>query len=344
MVRYTHPEMFYLLIPFISVSIWYVMSGRNLRQQMEFLGTEQVQILLLNRVKLSRAKLRSYLLILGILFIILASVGPQIGTKLTQLNRKGVDVIIILDTSTSMDAIDVSPSRIEKAKHELSRFMNGLDGDRVGVIVFAGSAHLHCPLTSDYSAARLFLNSVDTKIIATQGTDMAAALELAMENIPQEDETYKVIVLVSDGEDHQGRVMKLAEDAKKRGIIVHTMGVGTATGGPILILDVSGKRKDFKKDRKGNIVTSKLNGTTLNDIAFKTGGKYIRVENQSNAIAPIIHEISEMESRELKSHAFSQYEDRFQVFLIIALILFLIEFFLSTRTKEEMVWEGRFSK
>jgi Ca-activated chloride channel family protein len=107
---------------------------------------------------------------------------------------------------------------------------------------------------------------------------------------------------------------------------------------------VSGKRKDFKKNREGNIVTSKLNGTTLNDIAFKTGGKYIRVENQSNAIAPIIHEISEMESRELKSHVFSQYEDRFQVFLIIALILFLIEFFLSTRTKEEMVWEGRFSK
>jgi len=271
-------------------------------------------------------------------------VGPQIGTKLTQLNRKGVDVIIALDTSTSMDAIDVSPSRIEKAKHELSRFMNGLDGDRVGLIVFAGSAHLHCPLTSDYSAARLFLNSVDSKIIATQGTDMAAALELAMENIPEEDETYKVIVLVSDGEDHQGRVMKLVEDAKKRGIIIHTMGVGTATGGPIPILDVSGKRKDFKKDRNGNIVTSKLNGATLSDIAFKTGGKYIRVENQSNAIAPIIHEISEMESRELKSHVFSQYEDRFQVFLIIALLLFLAEFFISTRTKEEMVSECRFSK
>ncbi|MBT5956748.1 MAG: VWA domain-containing protein, partial [Candidatus Marinimicrobia bacterium] len=216
MVRYTHPEMFYLLIPFVLVIIWYAISGRKLHQQMESLGTEQVRKFLLNRVKLSRVKLRSRLLILGILFIILASVGPQIGTKLTQLNRKGVDVIIALDTSTSMDAIDVSPSRIEKAKHELSRFMNGLDGDRVGLIVFAGSAHLHCPLTSDYSAARLFLNSVDSKIIATQGTDMAAALELAMENIPEADETYKVIVLVSDGEDHQGRVMKLAEDAKKR--------------------------------------------------------------------------------------------------------------------------------
>ena len=173
---------------------------------------------------------------------------------------------------------------------------------------------------------------------------MAVALELAMKNIPEEDETYKVIVLVSDGEDHQGRVMALAEDAKKRGIIVHTMGVGTATGGPIPILDENGKRKDFKKDIAGNIVTSKLNGATLNDIAFKTGGKYIRVENQSNAISPIIHEISEMENRELKSHIFSQYEDRFQIFLIIALILFLIEFFISTRTKEEMVWEGRFSK
>lgn len=344
MVRFTHPEMFYLLIPFVLVSLWYAISGRNLRAKMESLGTEQVRKFLLNRVKFSRVKLRSYLLILGILFIILASVGPQIGTKLTQLNRKGVDVIIALDTSTSMDAIDVSPSRIEKAKHELSRFINVLDGDRVGLIVFAGSAHLHCPLTSDYSAARLFLNSVDSKIISTQGTDMAAALELAMENIPEEDERYKVIVLVSDGEDHQGRVMKLADDANKRGIVIHTVGVGTSTGGPIPILDVKGNRKDFKKDRSGKIVTSKLNGTTLNDIAFKTDGKYIRVENQSNAIMPIINEISDMESRELKSHVFSQYEDRFQIFLIIALILFLVEFFLSTRTTEEMVWEGRFSK
>ena len=167
MVRFTHPEMFYLLIPFVLVSVWYAISGRNLRAKMESLGTEQVRKFLLNRVKFSRVKLRSYLLISGILFIILASAGPQIGTKLTQLNRKGVDVIIALDTSTSMDAIDVSPSRIEKAKHELSRFINVLDGDRVGLIVFAGSAHLHCPLTSDYSAARLFLNSVVSKIIAT---------------------------------------------------------------------------------------------------------------------------------------------------------------------------------
>ena len=344
MVRYTHPEMFYLLIPFVLVIIWYAISGRKLRKKMEALGTEEIRMFLLNRVKLSRVQLRSRLLILGILFIILASVGPQIGTKMTQLNRRGVDVIIALDTSTSMDAIDISPSRIEKAKHELSRFINGLDGDRVGIIVFAGSAHLHCPLTSDYSAARLFLNTIDSKIIATQGTDMAAVLELAMENISEEEETYKVIVLVSDGEDHQGRVMELAEDAKKRGVIVHTIGVGTAMGGPIPILDVSGKRKDFKKDRKGNIVTSKLNGATLSEIAFKTGGKYIRVENQSNAITPIIDEISEMENRELKSHVFSQYEDRFQVFLIISLILFLVEFLLSTRTKEEMMWEGRFTK
>ena len=194
MVRYTHPQMFYLLIPFVLVIFWYALSGQKLRKQMELLGTEQVRKFLLNRVKLGRVRLRSRLLILGILFIILASVGPQIGIKLTQLNRKGVDVIIALDTSTSMDAIDVSPSRIEKAKHELSRFMNGLDGDRVGLIVFAGSAHLHCPLTSDYSAARLFLNSVDSKIIATQGTDMASALELAMESVIRG--TYRHIAVV----------------------------------------------------------------------------------------------------------------------------------------------------
>jgi len=344
MVKYTHPEMFFLFIPFFLIIIWYIVSGIKLKQKIETLGSTEVRNFLLNRVRFNKVKLKSQLLFFAILFFILASLGPQIGTKLTQLNRKGVDVFIALDTSTSMDAIDIIPSRIEKAKHELSRFINVLDGDRVGLIVFAGSSHLHCPLTLDYSAAKLFLSTIDSKIISTQGTDMALALELALENIPDKDETFKVVILVSDGEDHQGRIMTLTEQAKTRGIIIHTLGIGTSTGGPIPILDDNGDRKDFKKDLNGNIVTSKLNGSTLNDIAFQTGGKYIKIENQTNAINPIINEISKMEERELQSHVFSQFEDRFQIFLIIGLIIFLLEFIISTRRKNEALWEGRFSR
>ena len=344
MVRYTHPEMFYLFIPLTLVLIWYAYQGRKLRMGLEALGTSSVKKFLLNRVKHSSIRLRSRLIILGIIFILLASVGPQIGMILTQLTRQGVDIFILLDTSTSMNAVDVKPSRMEKAKYELGRLLNNLEGDRAGLIAFAGSAHLHCPLTEDYSASRLFLNMMDTDLITTQGTDLAAAIQLALDHVEEDDEKFKVFVLVSDGEDHQGEVITLAEQARDLGIIIHTLGVGTPAGGPIPIYDDKGNRIEFKKNRNGQVVTSTLNESTLDEIARITGGIYIRVENQVNAITPLLKEIDQMEKRELKSHVFSQYEDRYQIFLIIALLLFLTEFLIPTRTKNEMVWEGRFTR
>ncbi len=344
MVRYTHPEMYYLFIPLTLVLIWYAYQGRKLRIGLEALGTSSVKKFLLNRVKHSSIRLRSRLIILGIIFIILASVGPQIGMKLTELTRQGVDIFILLDTSTSMNAVDVKPSRMEKAKYELGRLLNNLEGDRAGLIAFAGSAHLHCPLTEDYSASRLFLNMMDTDLITTQGTDLAAAIQLALDHVEEDDEKFKVFVLVSDGEDHQGEAITLVEQARDLGIIIHTLGVGTPAGGPIPIYDDKGNRKEFKKNRSGQVVTSTLNETTLDEIARITGGIYIRVENRVNAITPLLKEIDQMEKRELKSHVFSQYEDRYQVFLIIGLLLFLAEFVIPTRTKNEMIWEGRFTK
>ena len=344
MVRYTHPEMFYLFIPLTLVLIWYAYQGRKLRMGLEALGTSSIKKFLLNRVKHSSIRLRSRIIILGIIFILLASAGPQIGMKLTELTRQGVDIFILLDTSTSMNAEDVKPSRMEKAKYELGRLLNNLEGDRAGLIAFAGSAHLHCPLTEDYSASRLFLNMMDTGLITTQGTDLAAAIQLALDHIEEDDEKFKVFVLVSDGEDHEGEAITLAEQARDLGIIIHTLGVGTPAGGPIPIYDDKGKRIEFKKNRSGQVVTSTLNESTLDEIARITGGIYIRVGNQVNAITPLLNEINQMEKRELKSHVFSQYEDRYQVFLIIGLLLFLAEFVIPTRTKNEMVWEGRFTR
>jgi Ca-activated chloride channel family protein len=336
--------MFYLFIPLTLVLIWYAYQGRKLRMGLEALGTSSIKKFLLNRVKHSSIRLRSRIIILGIIFILLASAGPQIGMKLTELTRQGVDIFILLDTSTSMNAADVKPSRMEKAKYELGRLLNNLEGDRAGLIAFAGSAHLHCPLTEDYSASRLFLNMMDTGLITTQGTDLAAAIQLALDHIEEDDEKFKVFVLVSDGEDHQGEAITLAEQARDLGIIIHTLGVGTPAGGPIPIYDDKGKRIEFKKNRSGQVVTSTLNESTLDEIARITGGIYIRVGNQVNAITPLLNEINQMEKRELKSHVFSQYEDRYQVFLIIGLLLFLAEFVIPTRTKNEMVWEGRFTR
>ncbi len=344
MVHYTHPEMFYLFILFFLVLIWYIYQGRKLRMNLENLGSKPVKKFLLNRVKHSRIYLRSRLMILGIIFILLASVGPQIGIKLKELTRQGVDILILMDTSTSMNAVDVKPSRMEKAKYELGRLLNNLEGDRVGLIAFAGTAHLHCPLTEDYSAARLFLNIIDSDIISSQGTDLAAPIKLALDHIQEDEQKFKVLILVSDGEDHQGEAIQLAEKAHKMGVIIHTMGIGTPAGGPIPVLDENGSRKEFKKNRAGNVVTTTLDEAVLDEISRITGGIFIRVENQINAIAPLMQKLKQMEKQELKSHIFSQYEDRYQIFLVIGLLFFLAEFIIPTRTKKEMVWEGRFTK
>ena len=343
MVRFTHPQLFYLFIPFIIFLIWNVISLKRIKKNLDAIAIGKIRNFLLNRILFSRIHLKSFLIILGTIFLIIASVGPQIGTKLTELKRMGVDVVILLDTSTSMDAVDVKPSRIEKAKYELSRLINNLKGDRIGLVVFAGSAHLHMPLTTDYAAAKLFLNSINTQMVTNKGTDLSAAMSLALDNIASENDKYKVLILVSDGEDHQGKALELAAEAKDKRITIHTLGVGTPAGGPIPVFDKQGNQA-FKKDNSGKIVTTMVNDGILNEIAMITDGKYIRVENQANAIGPLLSELENMDKRELKSHVFSQYEDRYYVFLILAGLCFLLEFVIPTRSGKEIVWEGRFSK
>ena len=344
MVQFEHPQLFSL---FIFVGLFLIINYYFKKKdyiRFKNLANDHNRKFLFNRVQFGRIKLRTTLFILGTCFMILASIGPQIGTKLTELKREGVDLIIALDVSTSMDAVDVKPTRLEKAKYELSRLINSLNGDRVGLVVFAGTAHLHLPLTTDYAAARLFLQSITTELISTQGTDLSSALTLAMDQIIEESDPYKVVVIVSDGEDHQGNIMDLTQEATNMDVMIHTLGIGTSAGGPIPILDEDGNRIEFKKDRNGNIVTTKLNDAVLNEIAYTSGGKYIRIENQANAIMPLLEEIDNMEKREIKAHVFSQYENRYRLFLLLALICFLVEFFITTRSSKELDWEGRFHR
>ena len=344
MVRYTHPEMIYLFIPLMIIVIWQGIKNKNNNKNLNKLASPYIKNFLFSRVNYFRVKLRSRLFILGTVSIIFASLGPQIGIKLTKLTRKGIDIIILLDTSKSMNAIDVKPSRIEKAKLEINKLINNLEGDRIGLIGFAGTAHLHCPLTIDYSAAKLFLNSMNTDIIESQGTNVASALQLALDHIQDEGKKFKVLILISDGEEHQGETLKLANLAKEKRIIVHTMGVGTLSGGPIPIFDEQGKQKEYKKDQNGKVVTTTLNEMVLDEIAHITGGTYVRVGNQINAIKPILDKIIKMEKKEIKSHVFSQYEDRYQIFLMLGLFLILLEFLMPTRNKKEINLKSKYGE
>ena len=267
-------------------------------------------------------------------FMIVASIGPQIGTRLSEYKREGIDIFIALDVSESMNAQDVTPNRIEKAKYELNRLINSLDGDRIGIIVFAGTAHIHLPLTTDYSAAKLFLKSIDTKIVETPGTSLSSVMNLAIDQIQKDNEKYKAIILVSDGEDHEGEAIEIAKIASDRQILFYTVGVGTIKGSPIPILSETGKRINFKKNNDGKIVTTILNEQILNKISNITGAEYYRIDNKANALSPLIKNLDLLDKKELKTQVFTEYEHRYQIFLLLSLICLFVEFLLFTKKKD----------
>ena len=207
--------------------------------------SDNVQAVILARLDLNKKQWQSRLFFLGLSFLILAASGPQIGTRVRPVERKWVDLVIAFDTSTSMDAEDVKPSRLAKAKFEIGQLISKLKGDRVAIIIFAGTSHLYLPLTTDYEAALLFLNGIDTDMIPTQGTAISAAMENAMMAFTHEDDKYKVMLLISDGEDHEGQALELATRAVKAGLEIYTVGVGSETGSLIPVRSTDGSRSDY---------------------------------------------------------------------------------------------------
>ena len=229
-----------------------------------------------------------------------------------------------------MNAQDVKPSRLEKAKFEISQMIDQLKGDRIGLIVFAGSSHLYLPLTSDYEAAQLFLDAIDTKMIPSQGTDLSTALRTAISAFNEESEKYKVMVLVTDGEDHEGAAVELVAKASESGIIAHAVGVGTLKGSLIPINDKTGN-SSYKRDKKGILITSKLNEAMLTELADAGGGIYSRFNNREAKYKEIMQAIDSMEKRSIQTHIYSEFEDRYQSFAMVSLLLLIAGMVLPTR-------------
>ena len=254
------------------------------------------------------------------------------------LDRKGIDLVFAVDVSTSMNAEDVKPSRLEKAKFEISQMIRQLKGDRISLIVFAGSSHMYLPLTTDYEAARLFLDQIDTNMIPTQGTALSSALQTGLSAFTEDESKYKVLVLVTDGEDHEGQAIDLASKASDRGMVIHTVGVGTESGSLIPVIGQNGIR-DYKRDNTGRLVTSILNENILNEVANAGNGTYVRFDNKPANFRSIMNAIDSMEKRSLKSHIYSEYEDRFQSFAFISMGLMIAGMLLPTRKNKNNVKE-----
>ncbi|HPB00245.1 MAG TPA: VWA domain-containing protein [Candidatus Marinimicrobia bacterium] len=325
MVKFYHSEFLWfwsLIILAILALIYNRIQHRKSLQQ--YAGIELSQKLL-EGYRPGLRRLKNNLWLVGLVFLGIALLGPAVGQKLTEVKRRGQDIIIALDTSISMKAEDVKPNRLERAKFELNRFIDGLMGDRIGIVAFAGTSYLQCPLTLDYSAAKLFLDACDTGIIGTQGTAIADAISTSLKAFKSGEKKHKVIILISDGEDHEGDINQIAKQAAEEGVVIYAVGIGSLTGAPIPLRNITTGEVEFKKDRAGHIVMTALEEETMQKIAALTGGKYYNLSANKDAFQKIAHEISGMDKKNLQSHEYSDYQQRYQIFLLIGLVLLTTE-------------------
>ncbi len=299
------------------------------KQIKEFCG-EELYPKLIPSINKRRQKLKAFFLIAAIFFLIIALVRPKWGFHWEDVKRVGVDIIVAVDVSKSMLAEDVEPNRLERAKREIYDLCRMLEGDRIGLIAFAGTSFVQCPLTLDYGAFRMFMDYLDPDLIPTPGTAIGDAIRKAVESFSRRERKSKALIIITDGEDHGSKPLEAAKMAKKEGIRIFTIGIGKDSGTPIPANDGSG---GFLKDKKGNVVLSRLDEKTLQKIALETGGSYVRSVTGDMDLDKIYKsEIKgTMEQKELRSTRKKRWEERFQWFIFIALIFIVLEFFIREK-------------
>ncbi|MFI5237808.1 MAG: VWA domain-containing protein [Ignavibacteriales bacterium] len=330
MFRFAHPEylMILYLIPVLILLFWYL--GMNRKKLLIKFADKELHKTLLPTDSMLKRWTKFIVILLAVVCLVLAAANPQVGTKLQEVKQTGIDVLILLDVSNSMMAEDIKPNRLEKAKYQISNLINKLRGDRIGLIIFAGQAYVQIPLTTDYGAANLFLSAVDFNSVPSQGTAIASAINLAIASFDSLS-TQKVIIAITDGEDHEGDVMESVENAVSKNIKIYTIGLGSQSGVPIPVYNMNRQLAGFKKDNQGNTVLTKLDEEVLKKIARDGNGTYYMASNYEDYLDKIYTELSELEQTEFGVKKVTDYEDRFFYFLIPAIILLVLEFFISEK-------------
>lgn len=278
----------------------------------------------------SRPVVKFMILMMALGAMIIALARPQYGSKLTEVKRKGIELMIALDVSNSMLAEDIQPSRLENAKMAISRLLDKLQNDKIGLIVFAGDAYVQMPITTDYAAAKLFLDAINPQMVPRQGTSVSSAIRLAMRSFTPESEKSRAIIIITDGEDHEEGAIDAAREAAEAGIVVHTIGIGTPSGVPIPISGGSG-RVDFRTDAEGQVVISKLNEELLRQVSATGKGLYIRATNARTGLNDILDEVNKMEKEEISAKVYAEYDEQFVYYAGLALLLLLIELIILGR-------------
>lgn len=327
--RFAHPEYFWalLLIPVLTFLFVYFRIQR--RNALRKFGEPELVSLLMPNVSGVRPVVRFILVMLALSLFIGGIARPQFGSKLKKMKRQGVEIVIALDVSNSMMAEDIKPNRLERAKRAIDRLISKLKDDKIGLIVFAGDAYTQLPITSDYNSAQLFLSSVNPEMIPKQGTAVGAAIGMAKRSFTASTEASKAIIVITDGENHEDDAVAAAEEAHKDGIVVHTIGMGLPQGAPIPVR--AGGQGEYRKDKEGNVVITRLDEVTLQKIAAAGGGIYLRANTAQVGLDDLFDEINKMQKTEMEARTFSEYEEQFQYFFAAGLLLLLLEFFMLER-------------
>ncbi|MDY8138764.1 VWA domain-containing protein [Aquimarina sp. 2201CG5-10] len=312
-----------LILLFIGVLVW------KKTTQKRFADATLLKKLSPNQ-SMFKSILKIIVISLALACLVVALVNPKVGTKLETVKREGVDVVFAIDVSKSMLAKDIAPNRLEKSKQLVTQIINNLASDRIGIIAYAGSAFPQLPITTDYGSAKMFLQAMNTDILSSQGTAINEAIELAKTYYNDEEQTNRVLFIVSDGEDHEGNARIIAEEAAKEGIKIFTIGVGSEKGGPIPI-ERNGIVQSYKKNSQGETVITKLNPTTLQEIANEANGIYIDGKSTNVVVDQVTEILQNMDKKEFEAKQFADFKDQFQWFLGAGLLLLFLDVFLLER-------------
>jgi Ca-activated chloride channel homolog len=329
MFRFAHPEFLYLLAIIPLLAFVNLLLANRRKKAISAFGDPELLSELMPDVSVTRPVLKFYLVLSALAILIFTLAQPQFGSKLETVKRKGIEMMIALDVSNSMNAQTVEPSRLERAKQAIARMTDKLNNDKIGIIVFAGEAYTQLPITTDYPSAKMFLNSISTGIVPTQGTAIGAAINKAMLSFSQDKSVNKAIIIITDGENHEDDAIAAATKAHQEGVKVYTIGMGLPQGSPIPLTPNS--QSEFLKDRQGNVVISKLDENMLKEIAVAGDGSYIPANDIRNGIDQLIDELGEIKKSELEAKVYTEYDDQFPYLAAIAMILLFAEIIILER-------------
>jgi Ca-activated chloride channel homolog len=332
--RFAHPDLLYLLLLLPAIILLYIINNIRKKNALKRLGDVDLVRRLVPEMSRIRPLIKIALQLVAVAAGVIMLARPQFGSKIEDVKKQGVEVIIALDVSNSMLAEDIQPDRLTRAKQAISRLVDNLDNDKIGLIVFAGDAYIQIPITTDYISAKMFLSAINPNMVPKQGTAIGAAINLGVRSFSPGEGKSKAMIIITDGENHEDDPVKEAEEASKAGIIIHTIGIGSTEGVPIPV--INNGRKDYLKDADGNTVITKLDEEILKKVALSTNGNYVRANNSNIGLDRIFSDIKKMKKQDLESTMYTEYDDQFQIFAAIVLLMLVVDFIIMERKNRRL--------